>query len=130
MENSRRIEGLVDYIADRYSDAAEIGIGHFPDIAYALKHRGVNVFASDIRTIRFKGIRVIVDDITDPDHDVYRGRDLIYAMRPPPELVPYMVMLSRAVSADLILKPLSSEYAEGFRMVRNGNTTFFFKGKE
>ena len=48
METCRRIEGLVDFIAGRYHNVAEIGIGHFPDVAFALLDRGVDVFATDI----------------------------------------------------------------------------------
>ena len=125
METCRRIEGLVEFIAERYADAAEIGIGHFPDVAFALSNRGVNIFATDIRPFNHKGIKVIVDDITMPDLYLYSGLDLIYSMRPPLEMVPYMVRLAKTISADLIVKPLSSEYIDGWRSIRNENTTFF-----
>lgn len=122
---AHRYEGLVEYIARNYRNAAEIGIGHFPDVAYALLERGVKVFATDVKPYRYRGIKVIVDDVTRPDLSLYDSLELLYALRPPPELVPYIKQLARMVSADLIVKPLSSEYLSG-QFNRYGDTTFFF----
>jgi hypothetical protein len=117
-------KALIDYIARRYACAAEIGVGHFPHVALALAGADVQVFATDIKTFRHKGLKVIVDDITQPDLSLYAGLNLIYSLRPPLELVPYMQRLARAVAADLIVKPLASEYPGG-ELTRKGNTTFF-----
>lgn len=125
MEKYKRIEDLVDFIAERYENAAEIGVGHFPDVALGLQKRGVKVFATDIRPFLYDGVDVIVDDITSPSLSLYKGIDLIYSMRPPPELVPYIAKLAKTISADVIMKPLSSEYPEGWRLIRYRNTTFF-----
>lgn len=125
METCRRIEGLIDFIAGRYHTVAEIGIGRFPDVAFALLDRGVDVFATDIYSFLYKGAKVYRDDVVSPDTSIYAGIELIYSMRPPPELVPYMKKLADTISADLIIKPLSSEYVENFRLMRNGDTTFF-----
>ena len=46
METYRRIEGLVDFIAERYETAAEIGVGLFPDVALGLQKRGLKVFVT------------------------------------------------------------------------------------
>ena len=125
METCRRIEDLIDFIAGRYDNAVEIGIGHFPDVAFALLERGISVFATDIQVFRYKGLKVVIDDIIWTDLSLYGDIDLIYSMRPPPELVPYMQKLAKKISADLIIKPLSDEYIEGHRLIRNRNTTFF-----
>lgn len=125
METCRRIEDLIDFIAGRYDNAVEIGIGHFPDVAFALLERGISVFATDIQVFHYKGLKVVIDDIIWTDLSLYGGIDLIYSMRPPPELVPYMQKLAKKISADLIIKPLSDEYIEGCRLIRNRNTTFF-----
>ena len=125
METCRRIEGLVDFIAGRYSKIAEIGIGLFPDVAHALIEKGTKVFATDIVPVYYDGVKVIVDDITDPDISLYNQIDLIYSMRPPPELFPYMKSLADTISADLIVKLLSSDYVEGLRPIRHRESTFF-----
>jgi hypothetical protein len=48
LETCRRIEVPVDFIAVRYNNAVEIGIGNSPDVAFALLSRDINVFATDI----------------------------------------------------------------------------------
>lgn len=124
METCRRVKGLVNYIAGKYFNTVEIGIGHFPDVAFALMERGVRVFATDVRPFKYNGLKVVVDDIMRPDLSLYISANLLYSLRPPPELVHYMVRLARMLSIDLIVKPLTSEYPGG-RLIRNGNTTFF-----
>jgi len=124
LETCRRIEGLVNYIADKYSNTVEIGIGHFPDVAFVLIKRGVRVFATDILPFKYHGLKVVVDDITNPDISLYKGVNLIYSLRTPPELVPYMVRFAKTLSTDLIVKPLSSEFQKG-QLIRYGDTTFY-----
>ena len=117
-------QGLVDYICNRYRHGAEIGVGHFPDVAMACAHRGIQIFASDIKPLSHKGLKVVIDDVTKPELRLYVGLEFIYSVRPPPELVPYMIHLGKAVSADLLVKPLTSEYPGG-ELIRQGNTFFF-----
>lgn len=124
MEKCRIIEGLVDYISERYRSAAEIGIGHFPDVALSLVEKGMTVLATDIYPFRHGGLNVIVDDVTSPDPSVYDDIELLYAMRPPSELVPYMKRAAGRFSADLIVRPLSSEYMDG-RLIRHKCNTFY-----
>ena len=125
METYRRVEDLAGYIAGRYKRSAEIGIGHFPDLAFALRDRGVRVFGTDIFPFSYKGLRFFIDDITRPDISLFYDVDLIYSMRPPPEIVYYMDRLAKRLSASVIVKPLSSEFVEGRKIVRHENTTFF-----
>ena len=125
METYRRVEEIAEYIAGRYRKSAEIGIGHFPDLAFALIDKGVEVFATDIVPFAYKGLRVVVDDVTRPDISLFYGVNLIYSMRPPPELVFYMDRLAAHLSVSLIVKPLSSEFIDRREMVRYGDTTFF-----
>jgi uncharacterized protein len=115
---------LVDYIAVKYTKAIEIGIGHFPDVAYSLIARQLDLLATDILPFEYQGLTVVMDDVTAPDLDVYKNVNVLYSMRPPSELVPYMVRLAEKLSADLIVKPLSAEYLNG-RLTKNGNTTFY-----
>ena len=124
METYRRIDGLVEYISGRYARAVEIGIGHFPDVAYSLIDRQVDLLATDILPFEYSGLRVVTDDITAPDLDVYKGVNVLYSMRPPAELVPYMVRLAEKISSDLIVKPLSAEYLNG-QLIKRGDTTFY-----
>jgi uncharacterized UPF0146 family protein len=115
---------VVEYITGKYDDAVEIGIGHFPDVALALKGKGVKVLATDIKQFQYGGLKVVVDDVTEPDLSLYNRVHVIYALRPPMELVPYMVRLAKAVSTDLIVKPLASEYPGG-QLTGSGNSAFY-----
>ncbi len=124
LNSSHRYKGLVEYISGRYDNAVEIGIGHFPDVALALLKRGVRVFATDIKTFQYRGFKVVIDDIIEPDFSLYAALDIIYSLRPPSELVPFMMRLAEKLSADLIIKPLSSEHLVG-QLVCHGNTSFF-----
>jgi uncharacterized UPF0146 family protein len=65
-----------------------------------------------------------MDDVTMPVVSLYDDRDIIYSMRPPPELIPYMKKLAETISADLIVKPLSTDSIDEGRLIRYGNTTF------
>jgi hypothetical protein len=125
LETCRRIDDLVDFIADRYSSAAEIGVGHFPDVALGLKGRGVNIFATDIMPYLHEGIDVFPDDVSAPDLSLYQGVDLIYSLRPPSELFAYIAGLAKTISADAIIKPLSSEYPVGWRLIQHRKSHFF-----
>jgi len=112
-------------MAGRYHCIAEIGIGHSPDMAFSLMERGVRVIATDIYPFRYDGLSVFTDDITAPELSIYENIKLLYSMRPPSELVPYMKRLAGMISADLIVKPLSSEYMDG-ELMRYENVPFYF----
>ncbi|MBM4140834.1 MAG: hypothetical protein FJ242_04980 [Nitrospira sp.] len=122
MNHYHRYKGLVDYIAKNYRNAVEIGIGHFPDVAFALLRKGIKVFATDVKAYQHRGLKVIVDDVTIPDISLYTEIDLLYSLRPPPELVPYMEQLARMLSVDLIVKPLASENVSGKLHCHEGTT--------
>ena len=53
-----------------------------------------------------------VDDITNPDLNIYRDASLIYSIRPPEELQQHIKVVAEAVGADLIIKPLSTEFIQ------------------
>jgi hypothetical protein len=124
LNSSHRYKGLVEYISGRYGNAVEIGIGHFPDVALALQKRGVRVFATDVKAFQHRGLKVVIDDIIEPVFSLYAALDLIYSLRPPSELVPFMMRLAKRLSVDMIIKHLSSEHSDG-KLVCHGDTPFF-----
>ncbi|MGQ9569392.1 MAG: UPF0146 family protein [Thermodesulfovibrionales bacterium] len=125
MKDFYRYKGLVNYIAERYSSAVEIGVGHFPDVAFALQKRGIKVFATDIIPFYYDGLSVIKDDVMEPDLSKYLDVELIYSLRTPSELILFILRLARRLKSDLIVKPLHSEFLDG-KIVSYGNTTFLF----
>jgi uncharacterized UPF0146 family protein len=111
-------------VAGRYRSAVEVGFGGLADVALALQERGLRIAAADIRTFAHEGLETFTDDITAPDLSLYQGFQVLYAIRPPLELVSYIRRVTLAVSADMIIKPLSSEYPGGCVMGR-GLGVFF-----
>ncbi len=86
---------------------AEIGVGKFVRIADSLNEReNITVIKTDILP---KDATVIKDDITQPNLDLYKDVDIIYSIRPPNELQPYLVSLAQKINSQLIIKPLTNE---------------------
>ena len=100
-----------DYILGEVGEGnvkiAEVGVGKFDMIANMLSEReNITLIKTDIDP---KDSTVIKDDITNPDIDLYRDTDIIYSIRPPSELQPYLVNLALEVGCQLIIKPLTNE---------------------
>lgn len=86
---------------------AEVAVGRFDRIADFLASKdNITLIKTDIAP---KDETVIRDDITNPDLDLYRDVDIIYSIRPPSELQPYLVTLACKVGSQLIIKPLTNE---------------------
>lgn len=99
------------YIINNYSDAdkiVEVGVGSFVKVARNLqKYLNKDIIMTDIKPYHKE---IIEDDITQPDLKIYKGTDLIYSIRPPTELHPYLVDLAGIINSDLIIKHLSTEF--------------------
>lgn len=121
------------YIADNYPGAkvVEVGVGRMPDVAIELKRLSPNctVVVTDVREqVGLPGsITFVCDDVTKPDLRIYRGAALIYAIRPPPELQPYLLELARRVGAKLLIKPLAGEslLLRGGKLVNYSSVSFY-----
>ena len=99
------------YIINNYSDAdkiVEVGVGNFVKVAHTLRrYLNKDIIMTDIKPYHKE---IIVDDITKPDLKLYEGTALIYSIRPPEELHPYLVDLAIKINSDLIIKHLSTEF--------------------
>ncbi len=118
---------LADYIARNYrGKVVEVGIGWYWDVAISLSKRSFDVVATDIREIPAEGgVRFVIDDVTKPNIEIYRGASLIYSIRPPPELFEAIRRTARAVGADALVKPLHNEFPEGWRLVNFNGLGFY-----
>ncbi|MCS7144841.1 MAG: UPF0146 family protein [Archaeoglobaceae archaeon] len=103
---------LAEFIAERYKKVAEIGIGNYNAIAEYLVSKGVKVIATDIREVQTKA-DFFIDDVQNPQIQLYRGVELVYSIRPPPELFKSIRELANKLNADCIIKPLFGDYADG-----------------
>jgi uncharacterized UPF0146 family protein len=122
-EKGLTMELLIDYLSRRYRRVVEVGIGTYSRVACALRDRGLIVIATDINP-RAAGVPVVRDDLWEPRLEVYRDAQAIYAIRPPPEVLPPLKELARRLGADLVVKPLAGEPCDG-QLVSTAGSFFY-----
>ena len=120
-----------EYIIANYGDASlivEVGVGGFLLVALTLQeHLNMDIIMTDIKPYHDE---VVVDDITNPDLNIYEDATLIYSIRPPEELQKHIIMVSESVGADLIIKPLSTEFInhnKNFKLINYKKAIFYKK---
>lgn len=100
-------EYILEQAGSREVKIAEIAVGRFDRIAdYLASKPNITLIKTDIHP---KDDTVIKDDITSPDMSLYEDVDMIYSIRPPGELQPYIVNLAVETGCQLIIKPLTNE---------------------
>ena len=98
---------IINECKGRQVRIAEVGIGKFGRISEILQNEdNITIIRTDINPA---DATVIKDDITNPNIELYRDMDIIYSIRPPSELHPYLVRLAQMVGSQLIIKPLTNE---------------------
>lgn len=98
---------ILNEIGDKQVKIAEIGVGNFDRISNILSQKdNVTLIKTDIIP---KDSSVIKDDITNPNLELYKDVDIIYSIRPPSELQPYIINLAEKIGSQLIIKPLTNE---------------------
>ncbi len=122
----KEYDDLAEWIKNNYKNCkiVEIGIGSFFYLYKRLKNMGLKVLAVDINP---KSDFIIKDDVFNPNYAIYRGAKLIYSIRPPPEIVPYIVSLAEKIGADVLIKPLYGDFFEGFKIVNHKKASFCLK---
>ena len=119
-----------DYIIKNYDSATkivEVGAGSFIEVALNLqRHLKMDIIMTDIKPSH-EGI--LQDDIVNPNLKIYKDASLIYSIRPPEELQPYIVKVAEVVGADLIIKPLSTDFINTDRKMKliNYKKAIFYK---
>ena len=98
---------ILSEAGDKNVKITEVAVGRFDRIANCLASKdNITLIKTDIAP---KDETVIKDDITNPNLDLYRDVDIIYSIRPPSELQPYLVRLAVEIGSQLIIKPLTNE---------------------
>ena len=101
------ISYILNEVGERKVTIAEVAIGQYDKIALELlKKDNITLIKTDINP---KDDSVIKDDITKPNLDLYKDVSIIYSIRPPSELQPYLVDLALKIKSQLIIKPLTNE---------------------
>jgi len=119
---------LVEFIATRYKKVAEIGIGKNTLVAERLMEKGVKVVATDLKPVK-TNVEFYIDDVLNPKIEIYREAELVYSIRPPPELFSAIKMLAEKIHADCLIKPLYGDYADGELVNYKGLSFYFWKIK-
>lgn len=100
-------EYILKEAGDKNVKIAEIAVGKFMGVSRMLdEKKNIKLVKTDIMP---DDESVIADDITDPDYELYRNTDIIYSIRPPSELQPFIVDLALKLDCQLIIKPLPNE---------------------
>jgi uncharacterized UPF0146 family protein len=122
----RDYKDFAEYILKHYRDAqiVEVGIGTDFRVFEELKKHNADIRAVDITP---SSSNVTKDDVLNPKMEIYRGCGLIYSIRPPPELVPYIEKIAQNVGADLVIRPLSTDNVPANLKLQNYGSSFFFK---
>ena len=79
-------EALVDRL-QAYATLVEVGVGRRSAVARALAESGRDVTTTDVvgRDVP-DAVTFVVDDVTEPDPEVYANADCVYGLNLPPEL--------------------------------------------
>ncbi len=120
-------EGIIDFIALNYrGKVVEAASGNFFKVAEELQTRGLDVLCVDIRDVkRPQTIKFLKDDLFSPNPEIYENSALIYSLRPPQELFNPILLLSKKVGADCLIRPLPGDIPDGCRLI-NYKGDFFF----
>ncbi len=104
---------FVEYIINNYHGVQkiiEVGVGSRSEVLEGLdRELDAQVIGTDVKP---DDPKIVADDITNPDLIIYENADLIYSLRLPIELHPYIEKVANIAGSDLIIKPLSTEYVD------------------
>lgn len=110
---------IADLISKLYPDAkkiVEVGVGRSPYTAIRLKtllpRAEIIVTDVDREALRYAArlnLNAIYDDVSRPKLEIYEGSDVIYSIRPPPELIHILEELGIRVGADILVAPLPED---------------------
>ena len=123
MAGYKHIErAIAEYIAAHYRNPVEIGIGRNSDAAAIIRTAGLPLRCTDIHPIvPPPGTIFLQDDIFAPDENFYSGTDLLYAIRPPGEMIPPMIDLAERLDCDLLVYHLGFEsFGDGGEVIDCG----------
>lgn len=112
----RNYKDFVEYVRKNYSGArkiVEVGVGKDTRVLEGIAKGGEGeIFGTDIEPAAEGDVVVLKDDLLEPKLELYSDSALIYSIRPPPELLPYIEELAYVVGADLIIRPLVTDNVE------------------
>jgi uncharacterized UPF0146 family protein len=117
---------FAEYILRHYRGMpiVEVGIGTDFRVFKELKRHNADIRAVDITP---SSSNVTKDDVLNPKMEIYRDAGLIYSIRPPPELVPYIEKIAKEAGADLVIRPLSTDDVPANGKLQNYKSAIFYR---
>ncbi len=112
---------------------AEVGIGFKFDVAIELNNHFnlmvVDINEKAVKKAKLLGLNAYKDDLFNPNINLYKDVDLIYSIRPPRDLQPYILELSEKINANLIIRPLLNETPiKELKLKNYKGEVFYIKG--
>lgn len=108
---------FAQYIINNYADAdkiVEVGVGKFHKVdSILMENLKTTIVLTDIKPSSSK---IVKDNICNPNLKIYKDSSLIYSIRPQPEIQQCIISIAEKVGADLIIKPLSTEFMSSKKM--------------
>lgn len=121
---------IVNYIINNYNDAGKIieaGIGREGSLFQELEDRLPETLLLAIDKNKGED-KMIIDDVMDPYMDLYEDADLIYSIRPNPEMVDPLMDIAQSVGADLLIRPFgldSCSKPSSMRLLNHGKAVLW-----
>ncbi len=129
----QELKKIAHWISNQYASAdkiVEIGVGNNTEVLKELgrKMSGCKLLATDIREKHVpENVDFFLDDVTDPNINIYRDSDLIYSIRAPSELYLHIRNLADKIGADILLKSASTEESPNWGKLVNYLGVAFYK---
>jgi uncharacterized UPF0146 family protein len=108
MGSYKHIETCIgEYIAKHYTNTVEVGIGENTEAARILRDAGARVRCTDVKDNTVpEWLCFTIDDVFSPEISLYKGADLIYAIRPAIEMIPPLLATVILSSITWALNPM------------------------
>jgi hypothetical protein len=122
---SHKFKILAEFLKENYGSAAkvvEVGVGSNRAVLEELRKS----IKGEVVGVDIKGGGAVKDDVFSPSLEIYRGADVIYSIRPPPELYSALLDLAKRVKADLLIRPLSTDPPPAGMELVNYRGEFFY----
>lgn len=118
------MEVIADYILQNYSGKiVEVCVGNYFKVAEKLSKK-LHVVCVDFKPKKTR-VNFYVDNVMEPNLSIYRGAELIYALRPPLELYSFIVKISKAVKADCLIRPFGNEFSNEGKLINYRGERFY-----
>ena len=102
------MDHVAEYITQNYTGkTVEVGVGKTKKTALELrKNPDIELTTTDTNPETDPDV---IDDITQPNIEVYHGAELLYSIRPPPEIHTPLQEVAEKIESDLLITPLGNE---------------------